>query len=217
MAQQIIPAAQLVPKYQSIKRCNNYVVLQSITCSPVCKIFRQILLDHPLSYALTATADVSVDITYKVDMFRDTLQLPVETLDNPFVIPATIKIIESFMNRVGYQGVVDKVSAFFTKNLAQQWQTMLKVFNHGLTTRTSRHDQTKINILQLFHSVVNRTNIDYATILWWDFMNCVSQKKDVIQYLRFTKLIIADLMKKFSYILRDLKRIIIPSRMIFHW
>ncbi|GJY39050.1 hypothetical protein Tco_0425414 [Tanacetum coccineum] len=62
-----------------------------------------------------------------MDMFRDTLQLPVETLDNPFVIPATIKIIESFMNRVGYQGVVDKVSAFFTTgNLAQQWQTMLK-------------------------------------------------------------------------------------------
>ncbi|GJW28384.1 hypothetical protein Tco_0045259 [Tanacetum coccineum] len=31
-------------------------------------------------------------------------------------------------------------------------------------------------------------------------MNCVSQKKDVIQYPRFTKLIIADLMKKFSNI-----------------
>ncbi|GJY09343.1 hypothetical protein Tco_0377528 [Tanacetum coccineum] len=60
----------------------------SIPCSPECKIVRQILLDHPLSYALTATADVPVV--------------------------------------VGYQGVVDKVSAFFTKNLAQPWQTMYK-------------------------------------------------------------------------------------------
>ncbi|GJR16570.1 retrovirus-related pol polyprotein from transposon TNT 1-94 [Tanacetum coccineum] len=157
------------------------------------KIVGQILLDHPLSYALTATADVpavylqqfwktvrkvpdtkdtilfkldSQEIIYTVDMFRDTLQLPVETPDNPFVAPVNI-------------------------------ETMFKVFNHCLTIRTSGHDQTKINILQLFHVVVNRTNADYAAILWWDFINCVFQKKDVIQYPRFTKIIIVDLMKKF--------------------
>ncbi|GKD45324.1 hypothetical protein Tco_1269969, partial [Tanacetum coccineum] len=58
MAQQIIPAAQLVPKFQGIGRCNNYVVLQSILCLSECKIVGQILLDHPLSYALIATADI---------------------------------------------------------------------------------------------------------------------------------------------------------------
>ncbi|GKC60103.1 hypothetical protein Tco_1087701, partial [Tanacetum coccineum] len=86
-----------------------------------------------------------------MDMFRDTLQLPVETPANPFVAPANIHTIEAFMNRVRYQGVVDKVSAFFTKNLAQPWQTMFK-------------------------------------------------KKEAIQYPRFAKLIITDLMKKFSNI-----------------
>ncbi|GKA02014.1 hypothetical protein Tco_0674679 [Tanacetum coccineum] len=163
VAQQIIPAAQVVPKFQGIRRCNNYVVIQSIPCSPECKIVGKILLDQPLSYALTATADLdSQEIVYTVDMFHNTLQLPVETLENPFVIPTNIKIIESFMNRVGYQGVVDN---------------------------------TKINILQLFHVVVNRTNIDYDALLLWDFMNNVFQKKNVIQYPRFIKLIIADLME----------------------
>nr|GEU48972.1 hypothetical protein [Tanacetum cinerariifolium] len=57
MAQQVVPAAQLVPRYHTIGRCNNYVVLQSIPCSPECKIVGKILLDHPLSYALIATAD----------------------------------------------------------------------------------------------------------------------------------------------------------------
>ncbi|GJW57100.1 hypothetical protein Tco_0103831 [Tanacetum coccineum] len=89
--------------------------------------------------------------TYTVDMFRDTLHLPVETPENPFVAPVNIQTIEAFMNRVGYQGVVDKVSAFYTKNLAQPWQTMFK-------------------------------------------------KKEAIQYPRFIKLIIADLMKKFPNI-----------------
>nr|GEZ62606.1 hypothetical protein [Tanacetum cinerariifolium] len=122
----------------------------------------------------------SQEIIYVVDMFCNTLQLPVETPDNPFAAPINIKVIQSFMQSIGYQGVVDKVSIFFTKFLAQPWQTMFKVFNRCLTTRTSRHDKTKINILQRFHVMVNRTNVDYDALLWWDFMNYVSQKKDVI-------------------------------------
>ncbi|GJU77352.1 hypothetical protein Tco_1274422 [Tanacetum coccineum] len=198
MAQQIIPVAQLVLKFQGIRRCNNYVVLQSIPCSPECKIDGQILLDHPLSYALTATADVPA--VYLQQVLEN-----METPDNPFVAPVNIETIESFMHTVGYQGVVDKVSAFFMKFLAQPWQTMFKVFNRCLTTRTSGHDQTKINILQLFHAMVNQTNVDYAALLWWDFMNYVSQKKDVIQYPCFTKIIITNLMKKFPSIPLRLK------------
>ncbi|GJZ38134.1 hypothetical protein Tco_0584325 [Tanacetum coccineum] len=58
---------------------------------------------------------------------------------------------------------------------------MFKVFNRYLTTRTYGHDQTKINILQLFHAVINHIHVDYASLLWWDFMNYVFQKKDYIQ------------------------------------
>nr|GEY82661.1 hypothetical protein [Tanacetum cinerariifolium] len=48
--------------------------------------------------------------------------------------------------------------------------------------------------------MVNRTNVDYAALLWWDFNNCVLQKKDVIQYPCFTKLINANLMKKYTFV-----------------
>nr|GEU64674.1 hypothetical protein [Tanacetum cinerariifolium] len=97
------------------------------------------------------------------------MQDSVETLDNPFVAPVNIKIIESFMYTIGYQGVIDKVSAFYMKFLAQPW--------HG-------------------YAVSSLMDMAY----WMsesDFMNYVSHKKDVIQYPRFTKLIIADLMEKF--------------------
>nr|GEV89814.1 hypothetical protein [Tanacetum cinerariifolium] len=60
MAQQVVPAAQLVLRYHTIGRCNNYAVLQSIPRSHECKIVRKILLDHLFGYALTATADVPV-------------------------------------------------------------------------------------------------------------------------------------------------------------
>ncbi|GJS82680.1 retrotransposon protein, putative, ty1-copia subclass [Tanacetum coccineum] len=227
MAQQVVPTTQLVPRYHTIGRCNNYALLQSIPCSPECKIVGIILLDHSLSYALTATADVPVvylqqfwrtvskvpdtedtikfmmdteEFTHTVDISRVTLHLPVETPGNPFVALVNIQTIEAFMNMVGYQGVVDKVSAFYTKNLAQPWQTIFKVFNRYLITRTFGHDHTNINILQLFHVVINRTNVDYVALLWWDFMNNVFLKKEAIQYPRFIKLIIADLIKKFPNI-----------------
>ncbi|GJX66376.1 hypothetical protein Tco_0300719 [Tanacetum coccineum] len=52
----------------------------------------------------------------------------------------------------------------------------------------------------MFHAVINRTNVDYVVLLWWDFMNNMNQKKEVVQYPRFIKLIIADLIKKFPEI-----------------
>ncbi|GKE47704.1 hypothetical protein Tco_1478962, partial [Tanacetum coccineum] len=164
----------------------------------------QILVDHALSYALTATANVLAvylqhfwktvkkvpnanetirfmldrkEITYTMDMFCSTLQLPVETPKNPFIASATLEYIQPFINIIGYQGDVDKLSAFFTKNLAQPWQTMFKVFNHCLTLRTSGHDQTKINILQIFHAVVNRVYVYYASLYGETFFTAYNRIK----------------------------------------
>ncbi|GKD18909.1 hypothetical protein Tco_1208067, partial [Tanacetum coccineum] len=64
-------------------------------------------------------------------MFRSSLKLRVETLENPFIAPANLEFIQPFMKIIGYQGDVDKVSAFFMKNLAQPWQTMIKRFKEG--------------------------------------------------------------------------------------
>ncbi|GJW11248.1 hypothetical protein Tco_1577075 [Tanacetum coccineum] len=56
-------------RYHTIRRFNNYVMLQRIPCSPECKIVGQKLLDHPLSYALTATTGVPVDDTPLVSVY----------------------------------------------------------------------------------------------------------------------------------------------------
>ncbi|GKD71360.1 hypothetical protein Tco_1325450 [Tanacetum coccineum] len=63
-----------------VSTCNfaKLVVLQSIPCSPECKIVGQILLDHPLSYALTATDDVPIRVGYQgvSDIKKDAIQYP---------------------------------------------------------------------------------------------------------------------------------------------
>ncbi|GJT17195.1 hypothetical protein Tco_0875901 [Tanacetum coccineum] len=128
MAQQIFLAAQLVPKFQDIRRCNNYVVLQTVYLQQFWKTVSKVPdTKDTIKFKLDTQ-----EIIYTVEMLCDTLHLP---------------------------GIVDKVSAFYMKFLAQLWQTMFK-----------------------------------------DFVNCVFQKKNVIQYPRFTKLIIAYLMKKYPSI-----------------
>ncbi|GKD38541.1 hypothetical protein Tco_1258748 [Tanacetum coccineum] len=206
MAQHVIPAAQLVPRFHIIGRCNNYAALNATDVPTVYlqqfwrTVSKVLGPEDTIKFMLNTQ-----EFIYTMDMFQDILHLPVETPKNPFVAPVNIKTIEAFMNRVGYQGVVDKVSAFYTKNLAQPWKTMFKVFNRCLTTRTSGHDQAKINILQMFYAVLNQTDVDYAALLWWDFMNNVNKKKEAIEYPRFIKLIIADLMKKFPDIPQRIK------------
>ncbi|GKE88019.1 hypothetical protein Tco_1565494, partial [Tanacetum coccineum] len=108
MAQQIILVAQLVPKFQGIRICNNYDVLQSIPCSPEYKLFPAVYLQQfwKIVCKVPDTKDTirftldTQEITYIVDMFCDTLKLPVETPGNPFITPVTIKTIESFMQTV---------------------------------------------------------------------------------------------------------------------
>ncbi|GJR43004.1 hypothetical protein Tco_1311107 [Tanacetum coccineum] len=141
VAQQITPANQLVhsSKFQTVRRCNNMVVLPNIPCPNECRIVGQLLVDHALSYALTATVDVPAvyihqfwktvrqvpnanetirfivnnhEITYTVDMFHATLKLLVKTLEQPFIPPIDLDYIQPFLRIFGYQGSLDKVSAF---------------------------------------------------------------------------------------------------------
>ncbi|GJU49586.1 hypothetical protein Tco_1219141 [Tanacetum coccineum] len=226
-AQQITPADQLVhsSKFQIVGKCNNKAVLPNVPCLKECRIVGQLLVDHDISYALTAITDVLAvyiqqfwktvrqvlnhnetihfmvvkeEIIYIVDMFHAILKLPVETPEQPFIPPADFNYIKPFLKILGYQGSLEKVIAFFTKNLAQPWQTMFKVFNRCLTSRLTGHDQTKINVLQIFHTVINKVHVDYASLLWCDFLHDVQQKKNVIQYPRFNKLIIVDIIEKYE-------------------
>ncbi|GJT27999.1 hypothetical protein Tco_0908274 [Tanacetum coccineum] len=128
---------------------------ENIPCLKECKIVGQLLVDHTLSYVLTATANV---LAVYLQQFWKTVRLVVNANE-------TIRFL---MDRKEITYTVD----MFLSNLK----------------------------LPIFHVVVNRVHVDYASLLWWDFLHCVQQKKDVIQYPRFTKLIIVDLMKKFNSI-----------------
>ncbi|GKB75759.1 hypothetical protein Tco_0942654, partial [Tanacetum coccineum] len=110
--------------------CNNKAILPNIPCLKECRIVGQLLVDHALSYALTATADVLAmyiqqfwktvrqvpnanetirfivykeEITYTVDMFHDTLKLLVQTPKQPFIPLADFDYIYPFQGHLHKQ------------------------------------------------------------------------------------------------------------------
>ncbi|GJR69750.1 hypothetical protein Tco_0015815 [Tanacetum coccineum] len=98
MAQQIFLAAQLVPKFQDIRRCNNYVVLQTVYLQQFWKTVSKVPdTKDTIKFKLDTQ-----EIIYTVEMLCDTLHLPVETPSNPFIAPYpcfTKRIIADLMKK----------------------------------------------------------------------------------------------------------------------
>ncbi|GJT97109.1 hypothetical protein Tco_1092627 [Tanacetum coccineum] len=177
-AQQITPTNELVPlaNHVSIGRCNNKTTLLNIPCLKECRIARQILTDHALSYVFTAITDKK-DTIYTLDMCRAALKLPTSTAEQPFIRPADFDYIKAFLKILGYQGPLKRVSALFVKNLAQPWQKMFK-------------------------ANADYASLIWSDILYY----VMQSNKTSIQYPCFTKLIIADLMEKYESISKSLDK-----------
>ncbi|GJS33761.1 hypothetical protein Tco_0532143 [Tanacetum coccineum] len=95
-AQQITPANELVPldKHKMVTQVPN--VNESI----------RFMVDKK-------------DIIYTLDMFRAALKLPTATDAQLFILHTNFDYIKDFLKILGYQGQLQRVSAFFVKNLAQ--------------------------------------------------------------------------------------------------
>ncbi|GKD99862.1 hypothetical protein Tco_1387846 [Tanacetum coccineum] len=80
-------------------------------------------------------------------------------------------------------GKLEFVMPFLVKNLPQPWQTLFIVLIRCTTSRLTAFDQSKINTLQMFYVVVNQLNVDYAQLIWTDFLYQVEKKPQrAVQY-----------------------------------
>nr|GEV08012.1 retrovirus-related Pol polyprotein from transposon TNT 1-94 [Tanacetum cinerariifolium] len=79
------------------------------------KAFPRDRFEHPVYKIVFHMAQQIVPAAQLVSKFQGIRRL--ETPKNPFVTPRNIEIIESFMNKVGYQGVVDKDYHFINDDI----------------------------------------------------------------------------------------------------
>ncbi|GJW64432.1 retrovirus-related pol polyprotein from transposon TNT 1-94 [Tanacetum coccineum] len=123
----------------------------------------------------------------------------------PFVSPPAGDQVMDFVNELGYPGEIHFVSKMQVNNLYQPWRAILSLINQCLTGKTFGNDKPRHPVLQMLWGIVTRSNIDYAELLWEEFvqgiqtffshranLNIPTKKSTphVIPYCRFTKLII---------------------------
>nr|GEV28390.1 putative reverse transcriptase domain-containing protein [Tanacetum cinerariifolium] len=132
---------------------------------------------------------------------------------NPFVSPPAGEIVIGFMNKLGYPEAIYFVSHMHVNNLYQPWRAIMSLINQCLIGKNLENGKPRHSVLQMLCGIVTKTNVDYAELLWEEFVqgiqtffthrdsNKIPSKKltsYVIPYCRFTKLIIYYLGSKYD-------------------
>ncbi|GKD15941.1 hypothetical protein Tco_1205099 [Tanacetum coccineum] len=139
------------------------------------------------------------------DLLCSALGITPKDSAHPFVAPPAGDLVIDFVNNLGYPEELQFVSKMYVNSLYQPWRTILSMINQCLTGKTSGSDRPRHPVLQILWGVVSGTNIDYAELIWEEFVQAIKTffsdaanlkvptkkpKPHVIPYCRFTKLII---------------------------
>ncbi|GJS79445.1 retrovirus-related pol polyprotein from transposon TNT 1-94 [Tanacetum coccineum] len=134
------------------------------------------LQKNPIFYISEAKAGVysfQLDeqrFTLNADLLREALDITRVDPAHPFVSPLAGEQVMDFVNDLGYPEETHFVSKMHVNNLYQPWRVMLTLINQCLTGKTSGSDKPKHPLLQMMWGIVTRSNVDYAELLWEEFV-----------------------------------------------
>ncbi|GJR34410.1 hypothetical protein Tco_1210094 [Tanacetum coccineum] len=134
-----------------------------------------------------------------LDQFRDILQICPKIGNKKFVSPPLEKEILIFIASLGHSGDIRKITDVNVNKLHQPWRSFAAVINKCLSG-TPSYDSLRLSQAQILWGMYNMKNVDYAFLLWEDFIfkieNKNSKKGNAMYYPRFTKLVVNYVMEK---------------------
>ncbi|GJW38306.1 hypothetical protein Tco_0064151 [Tanacetum coccineum] len=209
MAEENIPAPtrsddQLVPVKARLPygKSNLLLDLQKLQKNPIFHISVDILQNTNFFRAFTASTNW---FPLNAGLLHEALEITPVDPAHPFVSTYAGEQVMDFCNEFGNPEVIHFVSKMHVNNLYQPWRAMLTLINQCLTGKTSGSDKPRHPVLQMLWNIVTRSNVDYAELLWKEFVQgiqtffshraslSIPSKKStphVIPNCRFTKLII---------------------------
>ncbi|GKA69332.1 hypothetical protein Tco_0775396 [Tanacetum coccineum] len=167
---QILPFAAWVP----IGKSNFVLNLQKKQKNTIFQISLDILQNTNFFRAFTALA--SLDETRFVldaNLLRDALEITPIDQAHQFVSPPSGDAIMDFVNELGYTKEIHFVLRMAVNNLYQPWIAILSMINQCLTGKTSGYDRPKYPILQMLWGIITSTNVDYAELMWEEFVQAI--------------------------------------------
>ncbi|GKA22292.1 hypothetical protein Tco_0708254 [Tanacetum coccineum] len=192
------------------KEATLQVVYDVLKLTPFYKAF-QVTADAPEIYMQEFWASAYVhnrSVRFKMnnkkhiiglEQFRDILQICPKVGNKKFVDPPLEKEILIFLASLGHSGDIRKLTDVNVNKLHQPWRSFAAVINKCLSG-TPSYDSLRLSQAQILWGMYNKKNVDYAYLLWEDFIfkieNKNTKKGSAMYYPRFTKLVVNYVMEK---------------------
>ncbi|GJV77666.1 hypothetical protein Tco_1509250 [Tanacetum coccineum] len=133
-----------------------------------------------------------VEVTFSLLELRTILRLPLATAKNnvEFVEPLELSVMLEFLDIISHTTQIHLTGQFYTKNLPQPWQTLVKILIRCINTRETNIDQPPFHMMQMFYYIVNNVHVDYAALIWEGLHYSLMHPSTSVPYSRFIKLIL---------------------------
>nr|GEZ80964.1 hypothetical protein [Tanacetum cinerariifolium] len=218
--QQVVLNEALVPSAQRLRigRSNFRLPSDIQSKESTLQVVYDVLRISPFFRAFLVTADVPEiymqefwatayvhqhSIRFKMDnrknivdleAFREMLHISPRVSGQSFAeLPFEEEILE-FLRFLGHNAQIKTLTDVNVNKLFQPWRSFAAVINKCLTGKSSGFDSLRLSQAQILWGLYHRRNIDYAFLIWEDFVYQVEhknqKKSNEMYYPRFIKVII---------------------------
>nr|GFA21355.1 hypothetical protein [Tanacetum cinerariifolium] len=128
-----------------------------------------------------------------LEAFKEMLHISLRIPNQPFADLPTEEEVLDFMRFLGHSHDIRYLTDVNVNKLYHPWRSFASVINKCLTGKSSGVDSFRLSQAQMLWGFYHRINIDFAYLIWEDFMYQVehkSQKRsNEMNYPRFTKVV----------------------------
>nr|GEY53939.1 hypothetical protein [Tanacetum cinerariifolium] len=137
-----------------------------------------------------------VNLEYFREMLHICPRIPNQTVDELLFEEEIL----AFLRYLGYNGEIKKITDVKINKLHQPWRSFAAVINKCLSGKSTGYDSLRLSQAQILWGMYHKKNVDFAYLLWDDFVYQVehkyAKKSNEMYYPRFIKVIINFFMTK---------------------
>nr|GFB82624.1 hypothetical protein [Tanacetum cinerariifolium] len=173
--QQVALDEALIPSTKRLRIGRRNFILPSDIQSKesTLQVVYDVLRSCPFFKAFLVTADDIVNL----ETFRDMLHICPRIVGQSFdELPFEEEILE-FLRFLGHSAQIKTLTDVNINKLFQPWRSFGAVINKCLTGKSFSFDNFRLSQAQILWGLYHSKNIDYAFLIWEDFMYQVEHKK----------------------------------------
>nr|GEU96737.1 hypothetical protein [Tanacetum cinerariifolium] len=126
-----------------------------------------------------------------LESFRDMLHICLRVYGQAFAEPPFEEEILAFICFLGHSAAIRTLTDVNINKLYQPWRSFAAIINKFLTGKSSGYDSLRLSQAQILWGLYHKRNIDYAYLMWEDFVYQVEhknhKKSNEMYYPRFMK------------------------------